>query len=351
MARKKKTSKKGPPRRDFLESLKDAFGAEVTVYAMASRRPLNLFGGQLANDVLPVIGRHLEKIGQVKKIALVLHTQGGSLNTPWPLVSMIRHHAERFLVLVPEFALSAGTLVALGADEVWMLPHAFLSPVDPKGTFESEPGKTEIYSIEDVMGYVDFVTERVGIRDQEALVDALKELTKEVKATILGSIHRTRFLIERLSRSMLQLHLTSVEDQKRVDEIVDMLTHRLFGHQHMIPVREAQKAIGLPSVKEAVGQRRQAMLAARRFIRAQLKDNEPFDPEPLLKEPKKKAGKGGEGSPTVILDATRALVYSRAGQDAFVSRYRLARDEQGRVQIRPGGVPAWQAVSKGQGDQ
>lgn len=348
-AKKGRTRESPPP---LLDKLEHAFDARAIIYATGTRNPPNLFSGQIAGDVLPIIGRHLDAIGKVKKLALVLHTKGGALDAPWPLVNMLRHHGKELYVCVPEFALSAGTLVALGAEKIFMLPHAFLSPVDPTGSYNIE-GKQQSYSVEDVMGYVDFVTERVGIRDQEALVQSLTQLTQEVKATILGSIHRTRSLIERLGTNLLQLHIEEIDDQKRVEKIVDMLTHSLFTHQHMIPRREARDVIGLDEVVDTLTlQQETALRAARDHIRSELQCMEPFDPEALLADAEAPAPERKDGDPTEdagrkpdhVIDSKRAFVESRDGQDAFVTKYKISRGPGEQIQIKSVGVPAWLRV-------
>jgi ClpP class serine protease len=248
------------------------------------------------------------------------------------------------LVLVPEIALSAGTLIALGAHKIYMHPHAFLSPVDPTGNWKDIEGKTQSLAIEDVMGYVDFVSERVGIRDQAALVEALKELTKEVKAPRLGSIYRTRLLIERLSRNMLELHLDKIDDQPRITQIVDMLTHSLFTHGHMIAVKEAQKAIGLDNmVEEVKGQKERAMNRARKYINDTLELRATFDPEALLAKCPKPRSKPAAAVPDaqVKIEASRAIIHSRHARHTFKSTYNITKGTDGQVQVKPVGVTAW----------
>ena len=215
-----------------------------------------------------------------------------------------------------------------------MLPHAFLSPVDPKGNWQVE-GKQQSISVEDVVGYVDFVSDRVGIRDQSALVEALKELTKEVSATVLGSIHRTRALIERLSTNLLQLHFKDIDDKKRVDQIVDFLTHSLFTHSHLIPFAEAQDVIGFGHMVTAPDARQAAaMRETHRYILCELKSNEAFEPEIILE-------KQQEGQDFADVTATRALLMSPGLRHVYLSKYRVKRTQDQQVQIKAVGVPAW----------
>ena len=63
---------------------------------------------------------------------LVLHTPGGLVLASVQIARAIRHRKGKVTVFVPHYAMSGGTLIALGADEIVMAPHAVLGPVDPQ---------------------------------------------------------------------------------------------------------------------------------------------------------------------------------------------------------------------------
>jgi hypothetical protein len=248
-------------------------------------------------------------------------------------------------------ALSAGTLIALGADEIIMSPHAFLSPVDPARVAEVD-GKKQELSIEDVRGYLDFVTERVGIRDQESLVEALKELTREVKATVLGNIHRTNALIERLSTSLLQLHLRSLDDANKVSQVVDFLTHSLYTHQHLIQFSEARDLIGFGNmVRETKRKEEVAAKEALEYITKILDLEREFPPEfPQTKTPAKAQQPGqlpaGQTNKVYEFEANRAIVLSRGLVHAFTSKYRLSKSGDAPIEVGLTAQGAWRRINK-----
>ncbi len=65
-------------------------------------------------------------------IDLILHTPGGLAIAALQIARALRAHAGRVTVFVPHFAMSGGTLLALGADEIVMSDHAILGPIDPQ---------------------------------------------------------------------------------------------------------------------------------------------------------------------------------------------------------------------------
>jgi ClpP class serine protease len=63
---------------------------------------------------------------------IVLHTPGGLVLAALQIAQAIRAHRSKVTVLVPHYAMSGGTLIALAADEIVMCNHAALGPIDPQ---------------------------------------------------------------------------------------------------------------------------------------------------------------------------------------------------------------------------
>jgi ClpP class serine protease len=65
-------------------------------------------------------------------IDLILHTPGGLVLASEQIAYALRARPGKVTVLVPHYAMSGGTLLALAADEILMDPAAVLGPVDPQ---------------------------------------------------------------------------------------------------------------------------------------------------------------------------------------------------------------------------
>jgi ClpP class serine protease len=65
-------------------------------------------------------------------IDLIVHTPGGLVLAAGQIAHALRRHPAKVTVLVPHYAMSGGTLLALAADEIVMDPNAVLGPVDPQ---------------------------------------------------------------------------------------------------------------------------------------------------------------------------------------------------------------------------
>jgi ClpP class serine protease len=63
---------------------------------------------------------------------LLVHTPGGLVLASEQIARALDRHPARVTVIVPHYAMSGGTLLALAADEIVMDENAVLGPVDPQ---------------------------------------------------------------------------------------------------------------------------------------------------------------------------------------------------------------------------
>lgn len=70
--------------------------------------------------------------GKQVPIDLVLQTPGGLILAAEQIASALADHPAPVTVHVPHYAMSGGTLIALAADQIVLVPSALLGPVDPQ---------------------------------------------------------------------------------------------------------------------------------------------------------------------------------------------------------------------------
>jgi len=87
------------------------------------------------NDLLHNLPLH-------SNLDFLLHTPGGDIDAAEKLMVAIRGRVGggRLRVIVPDFAKSAGTLIAIGADEILMGDTSELGPIDPQVTTTDRDG-------------------------------------------------------------------------------------------------------------------------------------------------------------------------------------------------------------------
>jgi len=74
------------------------------------------------------------------KLIVVLETPGGYIEVVERIVSVFRQHYKEVEYIIPNYAYSAGTVLALSGDEIHMNYYSVLGPIDPQ--FQTEGGRT-----------------------------------------------------------------------------------------------------------------------------------------------------------------------------------------------------------------
>ena len=67
-----------------------------------------------------------------KPIEIVLHTPGGLVLAASQIAIALADHDGPVTAVVPHYAMSGGTMIALAADEIVLDKHAALGPIDPQ---------------------------------------------------------------------------------------------------------------------------------------------------------------------------------------------------------------------------
>lgn len=76
----------------------------------------------------------MEVIHEVKEkeLDLIIHSPGGSLAAADACVQYLRSKFDHIRVFVPHAAMSAATMMACAADQIFLGKHSFLGPIDPQ---------------------------------------------------------------------------------------------------------------------------------------------------------------------------------------------------------------------------
>ena len=73
-------------------------------------------------------------------LVVLVETPGGYIETVERLVSVIRRHYKTVTFVVPDYAYSAGTVLVLSGDRIYMDYYSVLGPIDPQ--YEDENGSS-----------------------------------------------------------------------------------------------------------------------------------------------------------------------------------------------------------------
>ncbi|MEO1407948.1 MAG: serine protease [Pseudomonadota bacterium] len=282
---------------------------------------------QIGPDVVDLFVEHLDAIWPAEKISLIVYTTGGNTAAAWRLINLLRTFCEDLEIIVMSKALSAGTLMCLGANRIIMTKQATIGPIDPSLNSAlnpqvpgARPDQRAPVSVEAVQGYLD-VAKDLGINDSTSLSTLLIHLSSQIHPLVLGQIFRTRAQIRSLAKRLL---LYQEIDEKKKQEIIDFLCSDSGSHDHTINRREAGE-LGLQIEKPS--ERFYATLRKLyESVSATLRLRDRFNGDTEL----------GERAEVRYL-ARRGLIESHiTGSDQFVSEGKFVR-----VTVQqPGGPPA-----------
>ena len=314
---------------NLIKKLEERRNSRMFVYITGDRRG---FETKIATDVFPFILEHLTSFGSVKQIDLFLYTPGGLTIAASGLVSLVREFCERFTVLIPFKAHSAGTLIALGANSIVMSRVGQLSPVDPSITSPYNPtaptpqpgtlGPPLPVNVEDVIGYLSLAKQEGGLSGMDALSSVFKELADKVHPLALGSVYRAREQIRMIAGQLLRTHM-GLEREQEINQIATKLARELYSHDYIIGRKEAKETLGLP-IEDSPAEVDQIVWQLYKEYEDLLQLTVPYNPDVLL----------GEGDVT-RQTFTRAVIESTLMTHAFQTIKEIKR-----VQITPPGAPA-----------
>lgn len=309
-------------RKQLLNQLATARKSHVISYVTGDRRQLET---QISPEVIDIFVQHLDHIGPVEKLSLLLYTNGGDTAAAWRLINLLHTFCDDLEVIIPAKALSAGTLISLGANRLVMTKQAALGPIDPSVNHPltplvpNAPHARVPVSVEAVRGYLGEA--RSFGADAAQLTQLLMDLSNKVHPLVLGQIFRSREQIRFLAKKLLVRQIQSAEQSEK---IIDFLCAESGSHDYTINRREA-KELGLqvetPS-EELYG----ILKSLHSSYVNELKLLEPYDPFSMLGQDQ-----------AVDYELPRAIIESvSVGSHRFVSEGTISKAQAPLMQMMPG---------------
>ena len=227
----------------LYRELEQEFNSKIITYVTSDRPNM---AAQIASDAIEYFISHLDSIGPCSRISLFLYTRGGDTSAARNIVNLLRMYCDYLQVIIPHKAHSAGTIIALGANEMVMTKQATLRPIDPSLHTLLNPraqdGTLYPVSVEAVKGYLEFAKNELGITDQATLGDIFKKLSDFVHPLVLGEVYRSKAQIQMMAEKLL---LNQVTDPEKVKKVTDFLCSDSGSHDYTINRREAKNELGL----------------------------------------------------------------------------------------------------------
>lgn len=112
-----------------VKALEEAMGKQVWLLVHTAQSPSTVDYDDLREPVRAMFYGARDKLPN-EQIALLIRSPGGHPDAAYRLATLLRRHCGGFVAVVPSWAKSAATLLALGADEIVLGDSGELGPLD-----------------------------------------------------------------------------------------------------------------------------------------------------------------------------------------------------------------------------
>ncbi|MDO8446609.1 MAG: ATP-dependent Clp protease proteolytic subunit [Deltaproteobacteria bacterium] len=176
------------------------------------------------------------------RLAVILNTPGGSVETVEKMVSIIRFHYNEVYFVVPDYAMSAGTILCMSGNRIYMDYSSSLGPIDP----QVYNGKEYVPAL----GYLDQVEKLLEKAKNKTITQAEFLILQNQDLAMLSRYEQAKNLTVTLLKKWLveykfhdwDMHHTTVgkkgkpvtkkEKEKRAEEIARQLGDNKLWHSH-----------------------------------------------------------------------------------------------------------------------
>lgn len=120
-------------RRRYLQELHGHTGRNVIAYYSGFLSKPNILGTEINDEDKNGFMMAVHRLDRTKGLDLILHTPGGSIAATQSIVDYLRKmFGGNIRAIVPQIAMSAGTMIACSCKKVLMGSHSNLGPIDPQ---------------------------------------------------------------------------------------------------------------------------------------------------------------------------------------------------------------------------
>ncbi len=219
-----------------IEEIEAILSADVVAYTGVLEPGIDLLFRDAIED--------LKSNGENRdKIFIILKTPGGSAETVEIIANVLRHHYKEVNFIIPQYAYSAGTILCMAGDGIYMDYFSQLGPIDPQ--VKSKEGR-----FVPALGYLDKVDELLEKARNRTLTDAEFVILKSMDLAELRAYEQAKNLTIDLIKEWLAKYkfknwiqhsstgkeVTMEEKRQRAIEIAQELSNTKKWCSHSRPI-------------------------------------------------------------------------------------------------------------------
>ena len=227
---------------DFDITIKDTLNRRLSLLEDYFEADVIFYFGDIDFSLAKLFRDFIEKLQEGKsvkdRLVIFLNTPGGSSEMTEKMVEIIRFHYQEVFFVVPDFAMSAGTILCMSGNKIYMDYSSSLGPIDP----QVYNGKNWVPAL----GYLDKVGELIDKARNGELTDAEFLILQSQDLALLSRFEQARDLTVTLLKKWLvdykfanwDTHgrsgspVTEAEKVRRAEEIARVLGDNKVWHSH-----------------------------------------------------------------------------------------------------------------------
>lgn len=211
-------------RRKYLKKLADKTGRNLIVYYSGWLQKKNINGLQVndadKNGLMTVI----HKLDRSKGLDLILHTPGGETAATESIVDYLHSmFGNDIRAIVPQIAMSAGTMIACSCKEIIMGLQSNLGPIDPQFNGIPAHGVVEEFN----RAYAEIKADPVKAAIWQPII-------AKYNPTFVGECEKAIDWSEKMVRNWLDRNMLSTDPNKKtkIDNIIFELGDHALNKSH-----------------------------------------------------------------------------------------------------------------------
>ena len=245
----------------FNETIKDVLNERLAELEKHFDADVIFYCGEMNPGYLKMLRDFIEKLATetIKKDTLVifLNSPGGSAEAVEKFVDIIRHHYKQVHFVIPDYAMSAGTIFCMSGDKIYMDYSSSLGPIDPQ-IFN---GKEWVPAL----GYLDQVDKLLEKSRRGTITSAEFTILQNLDLATLSRYEQAKNLTITLLKEWLveykfkdwKTHgtnpnkkgkaVTEKEKRQRAEDIAKLLSDNQLWHSHgrMIGIKTLTRKLKL----------------------------------------------------------------------------------------------------------
>lgn len=177
------------------------------------------------------------------KLDLMINSLGGSPTTAEKIILTCRTYAESFRVIVPQSAMSAATLIAMGSDMIVMTGTSEIGPIDPQMRMKTPGGDLSRPAAAFVDAYLDLVKNMQEAIRKGKPPHPYAELLRKLDPSWIQVCLKARQLAEKIAIDYLSKYMLCGKSEDEVRTVVkNFLTEgEEFSHGRAIRGEKAKE--------------------------------------------------------------------------------------------------------------